>query len=492
MAAAPSQPKPAASPKPWRDNIEALTMAIVLALLLKVFLVEAYKIPTGSMQPTLMGLADPIAARAGVHVSDRILVDKLSPYLRDPQRFQVVVFRYPLDRSKNFVKRICGMPGESFRIHNGDLWRRPDSEQPWQIIERPERVLSAQLKALLPSSGGNSPWARLSGADGWELAPRSIAARGDGLLRFGQADAPILDRYYDGYPEAVRHKLPDLNPRESNQRVGDLRLAGRAAALEGEVLLEIELQDGSSRIFFELPGPAAAEQARPAIRLEQRSPLGSRIGEAQRFEAEAAWRLPVGRPIDWRVENIDDRARLWIDGELLASAEVPPQEEADSRVRIASRGAGVDLSELMLWRDIHYLTGEKHSEYQIPPGQYLVLGDNTQDSSDSREWSFVRYRRAGSAQADAESELLRGNFRQGQNPLFLGNVTWLEDEWGERHALAVEGAPKPPEDLPTEPVQGLPPEAAPFVPRELIVGRAIAVFWPLRPLEGLYRFKWVR
>jgi signal peptidase I len=492
MAAAPSPSAKVGSTKPWRDNIEALTMAIVLALLLKIFLVEAYKIPTGSMQPTLMGLADPIATRAGVHVSDRILVDKLSPYLRDPERFQVVVFRYPLDRSKNFVKRICGMPGEHFRVLNGDLWRRKDENDAWRIIERPERVLDAQLKALLPNSGGANPWAKLSGADGWQLASRSIEARGDGLLRYGLADAPILDRYYDGYPEAVRGKLPDLNPRESNQRVADLRLAGRAKALEGELMLEIELQDGSNRVFFELPGPAAPAEARPAIRLEQRSPLGSRVGEAQRFEASNAWRLPTGRRRSWRVENIDDRARLWIDGELLASAELPPQEEADSRVRIASRGAGVDLSELMLWRDIHYLTGEKHAEYQIPPGQYLVLGDNTQDSSDSREWSFVRYQRSSADPESPEPELLRGNFRQGQNPLFLGNVTWLEDEWGERHALAVEGAPKPPADQPTEAVRGTSPEAAPFVPRELIVGRAIAVFWPLRPLEGLYRFKWVR
>ena len=40
---------------PWRDNLEAMTMAIVMALVLKIFVVEAYKIPTGSMQPTLIG-----------------------------------------------------------------------------------------------------------------------------------------------------------------------------------------------------------------------------------------------------------------------------------------------------------------------------------------------------------------------------------------------------------------------------------------------------
>ena len=101
--------------RPWRDNIEAMTMAIVMAVMLKYFVVEAYKIPTGSMQPTLMGNED-------TGIFDRILVDKLSFHLRDPERFEIVVFKYPLDRSKNFIKRLVGMPGEHFRIAEGDLW----------------------------------------------------------------------------------------------------------------------------------------------------------------------------------------------------------------------------------------------------------------------------------------------------------------------------------------------------------------------------------
>ena len=84
-------------------------MAVVMALLLKFFIVEAYKIPTGSMQPTLIG-----DERSGV--KDRILVDKLSYVLREPRRWEVAVFRYPLDRSKNFVKRIVGVGPEDFRI----------------------------------------------------------------------------------------------------------------------------------------------------------------------------------------------------------------------------------------------------------------------------------------------------------------------------------------------------------------------------------------
>ena len=69
---------------PWRDNLEAITFAVIMAVVLKYFIVEAYKIPTGSMQPTLMGNEE-------TGVFDRILVDKLSYQFRDPERFEVAV-----------------------------------------------------------------------------------------------------------------------------------------------------------------------------------------------------------------------------------------------------------------------------------------------------------------------------------------------------------------------------------------------------------------
>ena len=84
---------------PWRDNIEAMTVAIIMAVVLKYFIVEAYKIPTGSMQPTLMGqpFDQNRDGRVDGGVFDRILVDKLSYHFRDPERWEIAVFRYPLE-----------------------------------------------------------------------------------------------------------------------------------------------------------------------------------------------------------------------------------------------------------------------------------------------------------------------------------------------------------------------------------------------------------
>lgn len=96
--------------------------AVLLFLGLRAFLVEAYKIPSGSMERTLL-------------VGDFLLVNKLVygaeipfsgtrlPALRTPQRGDVVVFEFPLDPSQNFVKRLVGLPGDTLSMRDGALLR---------------------------------------------------------------------------------------------------------------------------------------------------------------------------------------------------------------------------------------------------------------------------------------------------------------------------------------------------------------------------------
>src|SRR6185295_15762513 len=169
--------KPAATRRPWRDNIEAIVMAIVMAVMLKYFIVEAYQIPTGSMQPTLMG-----SDEAGI--KDRIIVDKFSFHFRDPERFEVVVFKYPLDRSKNFIKRICGMPDEQLKISYGDLWTRTDPNQEWKVLRRPRAVQREVWKRLDRDDARFERWKPDGDARTWTIDGRSsVLARGDGSVR---------------------------------------------------------------------------------------------------------------------------------------------------------------------------------------------------------------------------------------------------------------------------------------------------------------------
>lgn len=104
----------------FREYAEAIIIALVLALLIRTFVVQAFKIPSGSMEPTL-------------EIGDHILVNKFIygikiPFtslrlfpLEKPKRGDVVVFIYPLDPSKDFIKRVVAVEGDTVQIINKKL-----------------------------------------------------------------------------------------------------------------------------------------------------------------------------------------------------------------------------------------------------------------------------------------------------------------------------------------------------------------------------------
>ncbi len=89
-----------------KEWVEPIIIAVVLALIIRTFIVQAFKIPTGSMRPTLIE-------------GDRILVNKFIYKFREPKRGEVIVFISPEDKKKDFIKRLVGLPGESVQIANG-------------------------------------------------------------------------------------------------------------------------------------------------------------------------------------------------------------------------------------------------------------------------------------------------------------------------------------------------------------------------------------
>lgn len=89
--------------------VETIAIAIVLALVIRTFLIQPFYIPSGSMEPTL-------------GIGDKIIVNKLGSFFKDPQRGQVIVFKYPVDPSQDFVKRVVGLPGETIEIKDSRVY----------------------------------------------------------------------------------------------------------------------------------------------------------------------------------------------------------------------------------------------------------------------------------------------------------------------------------------------------------------------------------
>lgn len=91
-----------------KEWVEPVVIAVILALIIRTFVVQAFKIPTGSMRPTLIE-------------GDRILVNKFIYKFKEPERGDVIVFKSPEDRKKDFIKRLVGLSGEEIEISNGTV-----------------------------------------------------------------------------------------------------------------------------------------------------------------------------------------------------------------------------------------------------------------------------------------------------------------------------------------------------------------------------------
>ena len=98
-----------------REYIEAAVIAILLALFIRTFVVQAFKIPSGSMEPTLL-IGDHILVNKFIYGIKIPFIRKTLIHIDDPKRDDVIVFIYPVDKSKDFIKRVIGLPGDKIEI----------------------------------------------------------------------------------------------------------------------------------------------------------------------------------------------------------------------------------------------------------------------------------------------------------------------------------------------------------------------------------------
>ena len=179
----------------WRETVESIAMAIILALLFRGFIAEAFVIPTGSMAPTLRGRHKDVRcpecgywyqAGASIEVDrnsgaesnlpvvaatcpvcyysqefdpsnhpnqgsfsgDRIIVSKFAYDLAEPRRWDVIVFKYPGDATQNYIKRLAGLPNETIRIWGGNIYIKKKDEAEFHIARKPPDKLNAMLQLV--------------------------------------------------------------------------------------------------------------------------------------------------------------------------------------------------------------------------------------------------------------------------------------------------------------------------------------------------------
>lgn len=188
---------PAGSGQATRETIESIAVAVILAFLFRAFVAEAFVIPTGSMAPTLMGQHKDVKCpecgywyRAGASIEsqeeqngrvssdrlvvattcplcryrqlldpeedanestfsgDRILVSKFIYDFSSPDRWDVIVFKYPSNAKQNYIKRLVGLPGETVLIKRGDIHVKKPDESEFHIARKPDRKLLEMLQVV--------------------------------------------------------------------------------------------------------------------------------------------------------------------------------------------------------------------------------------------------------------------------------------------------------------------------------------------------------
>ncbi|RJP75811.1 MAG: signal peptidase I [Candidatus Zixiibacteriota bacterium] len=155
---------------PVRDWLEFIITLTIMVFVIRTTVVEAYRIPSSSMEDTLL-IGDFLMVNKflyGIRTPDRIGVPFTRigfdvphtrlPALRDPQRGDVVVFKYPKDPSQNYIKRLVGLPGDTIEIRdkvlliNGRVLTNPPKAKfaDWRVW--PDEV---QQRDIVPAGNGN-------------------------------------------------------------------------------------------------------------------------------------------------------------------------------------------------------------------------------------------------------------------------------------------------------------------------------------------------
>lgn len=524
-------PPPAAKTKPrrpWRENLEAFGVAILMAVLLKPMLVEAYQIPTSSMQPTLMG-----SPEAGIF--DRILVDKTRYEIFEPERWDIVVFRYPIRRNQNYVKRIVGLPGDRLRIAAGNLWQVGEDGALAHVLRKPDRIQEHLWKEVYPARRLLEDSATVLGSyfegqvgewreDGDALVAKPTAS-GKARLAFIDRDHEGLsNKIWDGYGTSVARAIRERGSAGHDEGVQDARFGFDVVPSANVDRLKVELRlqpPGLKERAFTLEVASGEARLRVAVANEEKA-----------VSPPFAFALPAGTATRVAFAQVDDRLLAWRDGSLVGELEVgagrfelPLAPRSIVLAAEALTSGELRLQDLRVERDVHYVSegledalGElvepgrervvAHHVIRIPEGFYFMMGDNTLASADSRQWKVftVGMNAAGelvNPNWNPDARVLRGNRRpwplqvkpdNDENPVIVrgfgdppADLVVLTDDNGEVFPLrgktgpqysdgnmefldASSGTPRP--WVPEE-------QHVFFVPREHVLGRPLAAFWPL-------------
>ena len=133
-----------------REYFESIVIAVILALFVRTFVLQAFKIPTGSMENNLL-IGDHLLVNKFVDAPTATGLERALLPIGDIHRGDVLVFKYPVEPDRDFIKRVIGLPGETLELKNKKIFidGKPLDEPYVHFLEEPHR--NAELSEVTSS-----------------------------------------------------------------------------------------------------------------------------------------------------------------------------------------------------------------------------------------------------------------------------------------------------------------------------------------------------
>jgi signal peptidase I len=411
---------------------------------------------------------------SSVSSGDRVLVSKYEYHLRDPRRFDVPVFKYPVEpyykeemQGMNYIKRLVGLGGETIAVFAGDLYTtRKLTYDHIPLERRPQNDLDAwQFRYMYTDDQVAKEFFRSGGFEMIRKTPDQIVA-----VRRIVFDLDKQPKSREGIRRTRWHGVPDDDPGWAMEAAGFKHSGGdfgwmryqhinpwNDEAIQKHLINDCvgyNNRDGSNQPFpsdsidhwvsdltldctVEIAGPEneiILELNKGAARCQAIFAKGEcklvryvNDGDKESMVemGSHATKITKGGKFALRLANVDSRLTVWVDDKPIPFSKeqsdyppptpnakfVPTENDRNQPARIGAVG-DVKCSKVSLWRDLHYTCAfmQKGDQierkpldpkdidipdcgdvqtYFVQPGHFLMFGDNSRSSADSRSWGLV-------------------------------------------------------------------------------------------------------
>lgn len=473
-----------------KENIEAIIVAFIMALVIRCFCIEVFKIPSSSMEPTLLGDVSQSHRRencpfAYYHVplnsdtasGDRIMVTKYYYALSGIERFDVVVFKFPLNQAKNFIKRVVGLPDEELQIHHGNLYVRPKGEQKFKIARRTLRTQdSIWIDPAKSTSGYLNRLEDFTAAWTAEALP-GRARKADFLLSEGELSTQEKDGESSIQFSYRPRALDDGNGKDVDDLriVYDLEITGP----KGEVFSDVVNAYGRFEIRLDTEGGSQLRYYKPGSEKGQPTEIHPLKDVQPAMDRHLKLELSIFDGIAYARVNDGERAKITF---IETREDLLENEAPERRITFGAKGLTFKIRNLALGRDIYYKGreyGRDHALHEdevtkIPPHSYLMMGDNVANSHDSRAWVKHTFHLKNGKDVVCEDQQVVRSFsndflKKLQEKFNLSRTPDLGID-GDEHGNEIALFDSDIESQETQPFR--------FVDEKFIVGKALWIWWP--------------